>query len=40
MGIPIVLLGQGLVNAVIKVFVVREDDMAANVVQLCQQLAR
>lgn len=34
MGVPIVVFGQGLVNAVIEVFVVGEDDVAADVVKL------
>lgn len=40
MCVPIVLIGQGLVDAVVKVLVVGEDDMAANIVQLirCQRL--
>ena len=34
MGVPVVLLGEGLVDAVVEVLVVREDDMAADVVEL------
>lgn len=33
-GVPIVLPGEGLVDAVVKVLVVREDDMAPDVVEL------
>jgi hypothetical protein len=32
--IPIVFVGQSFVDAVIEVFVVREDDVAANIIQL------
>jgi hypothetical protein len=38
MCVPVIFLGQRLVNAVVKVFVVGEDDMSANVVQLSQTL--
>lgn len=31
---PIVFFGQGFIDAVVEVFVVREDDMAADVIQL------
>lgn len=34
MGIPIIFLGQCLINTVIKVFVVGEYNMATNVVEL------
>ncbi len=34
MCVPIVLFGQSFVDAVVKVFVVREDDMAADIVEL------
>jgi len=33
-GEPVIFLGQGLVDAVVKVLVVGEDDMATNVVEL------
>ena len=38
MCVPVIFIGQGLVNAVVEVFVVREDDMPANIVKLgaCQ----
>ena len=38
MCVPVIGFGQCLVNAVVEVFVVREDDMPANVVELeiCQ----
>ena len=38
MCVPIIRFGQCLVNAVVEVFVMREDDMPANVVELglCQ----
>ena len=36
-GEPIVVFGEGLVNAVVEVFVVGEDDMAADVVELVLQ---
>ena len=38
MCVPVILFGQCLVNAVVEVFVMREDDMAADVVELgpCQ----
>jgi hypothetical protein len=32
--VPVVLLGQSLVEAVIEVLVVRENDMAADIVEL------
>jgi hypothetical protein len=32
--VPVVLLGEGLVDAVIEVFVVGEDNVAADVVEL------
>lgn len=34
MGVPILLLGQSLVDAIIEVLVVGEDDMATDVVEL------
>lgn len=34
MGIPIVILGKGFIDAVIKILVVREDDMTTHIVQL------
>lgn len=34
MGVPVGLVGKGLVDAVVKVLVVREDDMAADIVEL------
>lgn len=34
MGVPVVLLGEGLVDAVVEVLVVGEDDMATDVVEL------
>lgn len=36
---PVVWLGQSLLNNVVKVFVVREDDVAANIVKLTLPLA-
>ena len=39
MGVPVVFLGQGFVNAVIEVFVVRENDMTTDIVQLTRRLA-
>jgi hypothetical protein len=33
-GVPVLRLGQGLVDAVVKVLVVGEDDMATDVVEL------
>jgi hypothetical protein len=33
-GVPVVLLGQRLVDAVVEVLVVGEDDMATDVVEL------
>jgi hypothetical protein len=33
-GVPVLVAGQGLVDAVVKVLVVGEDDMAADVVEL------
>jgi hypothetical protein len=32
--VPVVILGEGLVQAVVEVLVVREDDMASNVPEL------
>jgi hypothetical protein len=32
--VPVILLGQGLVNAVVEVLVVGEDDVAADIVEL------
>lgn len=40
MGVPIVLLGEGLVDTVIEVFVVGEDDMAADIVELEREQVR
>ena len=34
MGVPVVILGECLVDAIIKVFVVREDNVAADIVEL------
>ena len=34
MGEPIILLGQCFVDAIVEVFVVREDDMAAHIIKL------
>lgn len=34
MGVPVVLLWQSLVDAVVEVLVVREDNVAADIVQL------
>lgn len=34
MCVPIVFLGEGFVNAIVKVLVVRENDVAADVVKL------
>lgn len=34
MGIPVGFVGEGFMETVIEVFVVREDDMAADVVEL------
>lgn len=34
MGVPVLLSGQGFINAIVEVFVVGEDDMAADVVEL------
>lgn len=41
MCVPVIFIGQCLVNAVVEVFVVREDDMPANIVKLgaCQSRA-
>jgi hypothetical protein len=33
-GVPIVLVREGLIDTVVEVLVVREDDMATNVVEL------
>ena len=38
MSVPIVFTRQSFINAVVKVFVVREDDMTANIIQLSDQL--
>jgi hypothetical protein len=40
MSVPIVFFGQGFINAIIEVFVVREDDMTTNIVQLRYESAR
>lgn len=34
MGVPVVRFGQGLIQAVVEVLVVREDDVAADIVEL------
>lgn len=34
MGVPVLLSWQGLVNAIVEVFVVGKDDMATDVVEL------
>ena len=34
MRVPVIVLGQRFVDAVVKVFVVREDNMAADIVEL------
>lgn len=34
MCVPVIRFGQGLVDAVIEVFVVREDDMSSDIVEL------
>lgn len=34
MCVPVIFVGQCLVNAVVEVLVVREDDMPANIVEL------
>ena len=34
-GVPVILAGQCLVNAVVEVLVVREDDVTADIVELC-----
>ena len=34
MCVPVVFFGQCLVNAVVEIFVVREDDVPANIVEL------
>lgn len=38
MCVPVILFWQGLVNAVVEIFVMREDDVPANIVELsrCQ----
>jgi hypothetical protein len=33
-GIPVIILGESLVDAVVEVLVVGEDDVAANIVEL------
>jgi hypothetical protein len=38
--VPVVRLGQGFVEAVVKVLVVREDDVAANIEELLNRSAR
>jgi len=38
-GVPIGLIGQSLIQTVVKVLVMREDDMAANIIELDTQLA-
>ncbi len=40
MSVPIVFLGQGFINAVIEVLVVREEDMTADIIQLLHQSAK
>lgn len=40
MGVPVILLGQSLVEAVVEILVVGEDNMAADIVELrASQLA-
>lgn len=39
MRVPIVFSRQGFVDAVVEVFVVRKDDMTANIIQLCDKSA-
>ena len=39
MRVPVVLLGEGLVDAVVEVFVVREDDVAADIVELVSSVS-
>jgi hypothetical protein len=34
MSVPVCLVGEGLVETIVKVLVVREDDMAADIVKL------
>ena len=34
MRVPVIFLGKGLVDAVVKVLIVREDDMATNIIEL------
>ena len=34
MCIPIILVGQCLLDAVVKIFIVREDDMPADIIEL------
>lgn len=34
MGVPVIFLGERLVDAVVEVFVVGEDDVAADIVKL------
>lgn len=38
-GVPIILLRQRLVDTIIEVFVVREDNVATNIVELLKELA-
>jgi hypothetical protein len=35
--VPIVRLGKGFIDAIVKVLVMGEDDMATNIVELCEQ---
>jgi hypothetical protein len=39
-GVPIVLIGQRLIDAIIKVFIVGKEDMASYIIQLSTILAR
>ncbi len=39
MGIPICFFGKGLVDNIVEVFIVREDDMATNVIELWRMSA-
>lgn len=40
MGVPIIFFGQSFVNAIIEVFVVRENDMTADIVELSDHSAK
>lgn len=37
--VPVIFLGKGLIKAVVKVLVVGEDDVPADIVELCMGLA-